>query len=285
MRNKGKFISLTSICWPELQTEIFGVYIHVHQIIKNGRPGPYNSLRHADNKKYFSGLFQTRSWREVHMFHLAREVGKVWRCSCWENGSFILIVSSNMAKTEQFGHLRLVYYFTVSLNALHIIWSTKTLTLVIEHHFYLFYLASYVFFVMASDVYDLLSPHEEEVNSSYWGDRCTQSAPHSSKRFKPLFVIILLCQSFCWIRKNTNKEFNWVMILKIIPSSNLQFQFFLVSMSVPEQSFPGQIFQISRYMLWVLLLILLPHLLISSSSTALALPALIVLRALAQLLE
>ena len=75
------------------------------------------------------------------------------------------------------------------------------------------------------------------------------------------------------------------MILKIIPSSNLLFQFFLVSMSVPEQSFPGQFFQISRYMVWVLLLILLPHLLISFSSTALALPALIVLRALAQLFE
>ena len=138
---------------------------------------------------------------------------------------------------------------------------------------------------MVSGVYVLLSPHEEEVNSSYWGDSCAQSAPHSPKRFKPLFVIILLWQSFCWIRKKTNKEFNWVMILKIIPSSNLLFQFFLVSMSVPEQSFPGQLFQISRYMLWVLLLILLPHLLISFSSTALALPALIVLTALAQLFE
>ena len=27
--------------------------IHVYQIIKNRGPGPYNSLRHADNIKYF----------------------------------------------------------------------------------------------------------------------------------------------------------------------------------------------------------------------------------------
>ena len=32
------------------------VCIHVCQIIKNRRPGLYNSLRHGDNKKYFSGF-------------------------------------------------------------------------------------------------------------------------------------------------------------------------------------------------------------------------------------
>ena len=31
------------------------VCIHVYQI-KNRGPGPYNCLRHADNRKYFSGL-------------------------------------------------------------------------------------------------------------------------------------------------------------------------------------------------------------------------------------
>ena len=30
------------------------MYIHVYQIIKNRGPGPYNSLHHADNRKYFS---------------------------------------------------------------------------------------------------------------------------------------------------------------------------------------------------------------------------------------
>ena len=28
------------------------------------------------------GLSLTRNRREVHMFYLAREVGKIWRCSC-----------------------------------------------------------------------------------------------------------------------------------------------------------------------------------------------------------
>ena len=35
------------------------MYIHVYEIIKNRGPGPFNSLRHADNKKYFSGLSLT----------------------------------------------------------------------------------------------------------------------------------------------------------------------------------------------------------------------------------
>ena len=51
------------------------VYIHVYRITKNWGPGPYNSLRHADNRKYFSGLSLTRNRREALMFYLAREVG------------------------------------------------------------------------------------------------------------------------------------------------------------------------------------------------------------------
>ena len=67
------------------------VYIHVYQIIKNRGPGPYNSLRHADNKIYFPGRSLTRNWRETHMIYMAREVGKIWRCSRWEKGNFIMI--------------------------------------------------------------------------------------------------------------------------------------------------------------------------------------------------
>ena len=52
------------------------VYIHVYQITKNRRPGPYNSLCHADNRRYFLGLSITQNRREVHMLYLAREVGK-----------------------------------------------------------------------------------------------------------------------------------------------------------------------------------------------------------------
>ena len=32
------------------------VYVHVYRIIKNWGPGLFNSVRHADNRKYFLGL-------------------------------------------------------------------------------------------------------------------------------------------------------------------------------------------------------------------------------------
>ena len=67
------------------------VYIHVYQMIKNQRPGPYNFLRHADNRKYFSGLSVTRNRGEAHMFYLARELGQIWTCSCWGKGKFIMV--------------------------------------------------------------------------------------------------------------------------------------------------------------------------------------------------
>ena len=70
--------------------KIPSLYTHVYHVIKNRGPGPYNSLRHADNRKYFSGLSLTRNRREAHMFYLAREVGKIWRCSCREKGYFIM---------------------------------------------------------------------------------------------------------------------------------------------------------------------------------------------------
>ena len=56
--------------------KILCVYIHVYRITKNWGTGPFNPLCHADNRRYFSGLSLTRNWREVHMFYLAREVGK-----------------------------------------------------------------------------------------------------------------------------------------------------------------------------------------------------------------
>ena len=52
------------------------IYIHVYRITKNWGPGPYNALRHADNKRYFSGHSLTRNRREAHIFYLAREVEK-----------------------------------------------------------------------------------------------------------------------------------------------------------------------------------------------------------------
>ena len=78
LRNKEKVKWTRNI---SILTRIIGrkipcVYIHVYQIIKNWGLGPYNSPRHADNRRYFSGLFLTRNRREAYMFYLAKEVGK-----------------------------------------------------------------------------------------------------------------------------------------------------------------------------------------------------------------
>ena len=67
----------------KLQAGRFPVSIHFYKIIKNRGPGPYNSLRHADNRKYSSGFFLTWNRGEAHVFYLVREVGKIWRCSRW----------------------------------------------------------------------------------------------------------------------------------------------------------------------------------------------------------
>ena len=57
------------------------MYIHVYQIMKCQGPGPYNSVRQTDFRKYFLGLSLTRNPREAPMFHMATEVGEIWRCS------------------------------------------------------------------------------------------------------------------------------------------------------------------------------------------------------------
>ena len=42
--------------------------IHVHEIKKNRGPGPYNSLRHADNRKYFfRSLSNAKSRGSAHV--------------------------------------------------------------------------------------------------------------------------------------------------------------------------------------------------------------------------
>ena len=63
------------------------------------------------------------------------------------------------------------------------------------------------------------------MHCSSWGQRCIHSATHSS-RFKPLSLIILPSQGYCWIGKNTNKKLpSCVMVLITRPSSTLKFQF------------------------------------------------------------
>ena len=46
------------------------------KITNNWGPNPYNSLCHADNRRYFSGLSLMPNQREAHMFYLVRGVGK-----------------------------------------------------------------------------------------------------------------------------------------------------------------------------------------------------------------
>ena len=66
------------------------VCIDVYQIIKNWGHGPYNSLRRADSRKYFSGLSNAKSKGSAHVL-LGEGSGKIWTCSCWEKGNFIMI--------------------------------------------------------------------------------------------------------------------------------------------------------------------------------------------------
>ena len=50
------------------------VYNHIYWRTKNWGLGPFNSLHHAYNRRYFSGLSLTQIRKEAHIFYLAREV-------------------------------------------------------------------------------------------------------------------------------------------------------------------------------------------------------------------
>ena len=67
------------------------VYVHVYQITKNWGPGPYNSLCHADNRRYFSGLSRDVKLKGSTHVLLGKGSGKTWTCSCLEKGNFIMI--------------------------------------------------------------------------------------------------------------------------------------------------------------------------------------------------
>ena len=95
--------------------KILFVNIQVHQITKNWGPGPCNSLRHADNRGHFLGLSLMRNRREVHVL-LGEGSGKIWTCSCWEKGYFIMI--NEFKYGQKFGHCHLVYHFTITLTSI-----------------------------------------------------------------------------------------------------------------------------------------------------------------------
>ena len=74
------------------------VYTHVYWITKNWVPGPYNSLPCADNRRYFLGLSPRQNQREPHVL-LGEGSGKIWTCSCWEKGNFIIITEFRYGQT------------------------------------------------------------------------------------------------------------------------------------------------------------------------------------------
>ena len=86
---------------------------------------------------------------------------------------------------------------------------TKILTLA-KPPLLLILVGVYCEFAMVPGVYILLSPQEEEEQFLSWRHRCTHSAVHSSKRFKPLPAITLLWPGHCWIGQSRNVEVNCV---------------------------------------------------------------------------
>ena len=82
-----------------------------HRATKNWGTGPYNSLRHADDNRYFSGLSLTWNWREGHKFYLAKEVGKFWHVLGWEKSNFIIINEFKYGQTWKTWPSPLVYHF------------------------------------------------------------------------------------------------------------------------------------------------------------------------------
>ena len=103
LKNKEKVMQTCdiNILTRILDWKIACVYIPVNHMIKNRGPGLYNSLSHADNRKYFSGLSLMWNRMEVHMFYLQREEGKIWRCSCWEKGNFIMTNEFKYGQTRK----------------------------------------------------------------------------------------------------------------------------------------------------------------------------------------
>ena len=53
LKNKEKVKPEHKYANQNYRPEDSGVYIQVYQITKHWRPGPYNSLCHADNRRYF----------------------------------------------------------------------------------------------------------------------------------------------------------------------------------------------------------------------------------------
>ena len=96
--------------------KILCVYIHFYQITKNWGPGLYNSLRHTDNRRYFSGLSNAKSKGSAHVL-LGEGSEKIWTCSCREKGNFIMINEFKYGQTWKIwpSPLSLSFYSTFKM--------------------------------------------------------------------------------------------------------------------------------------------------------------------------
>ena len=83
-------------------------------MIKNRGPGPYNYLRHVDNRKYISGLSLTRNRKAALMFYWRGKWEKFVDNVAEKKVTLSCLMNSNMVKPEKFDHC-LLYHFTVPL--------------------------------------------------------------------------------------------------------------------------------------------------------------------------
>ena len=84
-------------------------------------------------------------------------------------------------------------------------------------------------FAMLPGVYILLTPQEEEVNSSTWGHRSTHSEIHSWKKFKLFLPLFYYAKVIVELEKHKQgiKELNCAMLMVLVIwwSSTSKFQF------------------------------------------------------------
>ena len=120
------------------------VYIHVYRMTKNWEPGPYNSLRHADNKRYFSGLFNAKLKGRAHVL-LGEGSGKIWTCSCWEKRNFAMINKFKYGQTRKiwpsphslslYNPFKACWHYVRDINGC-LSNSRRLLTFIIQHTFH-----------------------------------------------------------------------------------------------------------------------------------------------------
>ena len=102
--------------------------------------------------------------------------------------------------------------------------STKILIFTIAP--FLFMFVGIIFeFAMVPGVYILYCPLRKKRFSFLSDGTNIRIQHHIHQKDLNLCYIMLLCQSCCWIGKNTNKKFSCVIVLIVRPSSTLKFQF------------------------------------------------------------